>query len=220
MIDSDLTCWTLIHTAAAGNRESRERFARSYASVIKAYLAARWQGRPDSPAIEDAMQDVFVECFKPGGVLEKAEADRPGGFRAYLLGVVRNIARKRETRSRTIEPIPDSFPADDTSVARAFDRAWAKTLLKEAARLLAERAKGDPVAERRVELLRLRFQDGKPIREIAEKWNEDAAKLHHEYATARNEFREALLAVAQFHAPHATPAAIEETCRGLLELLV
>ena len=105
-------------------------------------------------------------------------------------------------------------------MARAFDRAWAKTLLKEAARLLAERAKGDPVAKRRVELLRLRFQDGKPIREIAEKWNEDAAKLHHEYATARNEFREALIAVAQFHAPHATPAAIEETCRGLLEMLV
>ena len=86
--------------------------------------------------------------------------------------------------------------------------------------MLAERAKGNPAAERRVELLQLRFQDGKPIREIAEKWNEDTAKLHHEYATARNEFREALIAVAQFHAPHATSATIEETCRGLLELLV
>ena len=51
-------------------------------------------------------------------------------------------------------------------------------------------------------------------------WNEDVAKLHHDYATARVEFREALKAVATFHAPDATPAAIEETCRGLLELLV
>jgi hypothetical protein len=42
-------------------------------------------------------------------------------------------------------------------------------------------------AVRCVELLRLRFQEGLPIRDIATRWNEDAAKLHHEFATARDE---------------------------------
>ena len=219
LLTPDPTCWTLIHSASAGIGEARERFARLYAPTVRTYLAARWRGRPDSPAIDDAVQDVFVECFKAGGVLARAESGRNGGFRAYLLGMVRNVARKRETRIRQIEPLPDSLPADDTSVSRAFDRAWAKTMLKEASREQAEAAKSEPAAERRVELLRLRFGEGLPIRDIAERWDEDAAILHREYAIARAEFKTALAAVARFHAPNASPAEIEETCRGLLELL-
>jgi RNA polymerase sigma-70 factor (ECF subfamily) len=219
MKSDDLTCWTLIHAAADGDTSSRERFAKTYLPVVRTYLAARWRARPDSPAIDDAVQDVFVECFKPGGVLAKAEAERDGGFRAYLLGVVRNVARKKETRTKAAEPLPDSLPADDTSVAKAFDRAWVKTMLRQAAKGQADTAKGHPAAERRVELLRLRFQEGLPIRDIAERWGEDPAKLHHEYATARAEFREALIAVARFHAPHATPAEVEETCQGLLGMV-
>lgn len=74
-------------------------------------------------------------------------------------------------------------------------------------------------AVRRVELLRLRFQEGLPIRDIALKWKEDAAKLHHEYATARAEFRSALRRVLTFQMPTATEAQIEAACRDVLNLL-
>ena len=50
------------------------------------------------------------------------------------------------------------------------------------------------------------------------RWNVEAAGLHHEYATAREEFRAALLDVVAFH--HAgDPGAVEEECRKLLLLL-
>jgi RNA polymerase sigma-70 factor (ECF subfamily) len=74
-------------------------------------------------------------------------------------------------------------------------------------------------AVRRHELLQLRFQQGKPIREIAKQWNEDPAKVHHEYATARVEFRAALTQVVAFHHPGANDGEIERASAELLGLL-
>jgi RNA polymerase sigma-70 factor (ECF subfamily) len=71
---------------------------------------------------------------------------------------------------------------------------------------------------RRVELLRLRFQEGLPIRDIATRWQTDAAVLHHEYARAREEFRAALLEVVAFYHP-GTAAEVERECANLLSLL-
>jgi hypothetical protein len=50
-------------------------------------------------------------------------------------------------------------------------------------------------------LLRLRFQDDLPIREIALRWGVEPAALHHEHARARQEFKAALLEVMAFHHP-------------------
>jgi RNA polymerase sigma-70 factor (ECF subfamily) len=67
-------------------------------------------------------------------------------------------------------------------------------------------------------LLRLRFQEGLPIREIARQWQVEPAVLHHEYAKARQEFKAALLQVLRFHQPE--PAAdIEQQCADLLAIL-
>lgn len=212
MPDADATCWTLIRDAAGGDPASRDQFARVYRPVVAAYLAARWRGARLDP--DDAAQDVFVECFKAGGVLEAADSGRPGGFRSFLLGVVRNVARRHEDRRRPPGPLPDQLPADETGPDEAFERAWSRSLLKEAARLQAERA-ASPAATRRIELLRLRFHDGLPIRTIAEKWGEDPAKVQHEYATARDEFRSALAAVVAFHHPAASAAEREQIAAGL-----
>ena len=73
-------------------------------------------------------------------------------------------------------------------------------------------------ATRRVELLRLRFHEGMPIREIARLWGVDAASLHHEYARARREFRSALRDVIAFHHPGA-PEDVDRECAQLLSLL-
>jgi RNA polymerase sigma-70 factor (ECF subfamily) len=212
----DPTCWTLIQAAAAGDAAARERFARVYLPVVRAYLAARW--RIGGRDVDDAAQDVFVECFKANGLLANADADRPGGFRAFLFGAVRNVAARREVGRRSAGRVSDHLPADETSQSRAFDRAWARSLLKEAARVQAESATTD-ATRKRVELLRFRFQDGLPIRDIAARWGADSAWVHHEYATARDEFREALRKVIAFHHPGGTPADVDAACAELLALV-
>jgi RNA polymerase sigma-70 factor (ECF subfamily) len=220
MSSPDATCWTMIHAAAAGDPAARDRFAHLYLPVVKAYLVARWRGAPHTPDADDAAQDLFVECFRPGGLLAKADADRPGGFRAFLLGAARTVARRHEARKRPAGQLPADLAADDTGPAAAFDRAWARTLLKEAGHVQEQRARAiGPAAERRVQLLRLRFGDGLPIREIAARWGEDPARLHHEYATAREEYRSALRAVVAFHHPGAPPGEVERACGELLGTL-
>jgi RNA polymerase sigma-70 factor (ECF subfamily) len=216
MPSDDLTCWTLIRGAAAGDAIAREQFGRVYRPVVRAYLAARWRHSRHDP--DDATQDVFVECFRAGGVLDRAEPDRDGGFRAFLLGAVRNVARRHEARARPAEPLPAELPADDTGPAEAFDKAWARALLKEAARTQQASAT-NPGARRRVELLHLRFGEGLPIRDIAARWGVAAARLHHEYATARDEFRAALRRVVAFHHPGQSAPGLDRACAELLALL-
>jgi RNA polymerase sigma-70 factor (ECF subfamily) len=222
---SESTCWTTIRGAAAGDACERERFARYYASVLRDYFAARWHGggRDD---VEDAVQEVFVECFREGGALAGVRSDRPGGFRAFLYGVARNIALRFEARwardaaRRPGAPVDlEQAEASETSLSHLFDRAWARARLREAAERHADNARGaGPESIRRVELLRLRFHDGLAIRDIARLWGADAADLHRQYARARQEFKAALLEVVRFHHP-GTDAEVERACADLLALL-
>jgi len=103
MSNSESTCWTVIQAAAAGNAEERGRFARHYERAIRAYLGARWRGSRLLPQVDDAVQEVFVECFKCGGVLDRADQKRSGGFRPFLYGVVRNVARRLEAGRDPLE---------------------------------------------------------------------------------------------------------------------
>jgi len=216
----EATCWTLIHAAAEGEPAARANFARLYEPVARSYLASRWRQSPCLATIDDAVQDLFVELFKASGVLDKVVQSQPEGFRAFLHGVLKNIARRHEAARGVSLPVPDDQAGDETSPSRAFDRAWAQSLLQEAARVQSENAAiAGERALRRMELLRLRFQEGLPIREIAAQWNEDPAKLHHEYATARDEFRFALRQVVAFHLPNASASEIETACRQMLDAL-
>src|SRR5581483_5637872 len=136
------------------------------------------------------VQEAFLVCLKPGGALDRLDPDRSGGFHPFLYGVVRHVALHFETRQARERPpadVPDldRLPADDPGLSRLFDRAWARALMREAAELQARRAEQGEKALRRVELLRLRFHDGLPVRDIARLWGADAAELHHEYAKAR-----------------------------------
>lgn len=221
MEDTASTCWEILQSAVAGSREARARFAQRYEPLIRAYLAARWKYPPQLYEIDDAVQEVFVECLRAGGILEKADPDRPGGFRAFLYGLVRNVARRFEARRKPTSPEvePEAIPSDEETFSRVFDRAWAKSVMREAAlRQTAAAALSGEAAQKRVELLRLRFQEDLPIRDIAERWNADPVHLHREYAKAREEFRTALKDVlASFHG--AGGEALERECADLLALL-
>jgi RNA polymerase sigma-70 factor (ECF subfamily) len=217
------TCWTIIAAAAAGCAAERAAFAQRYQPVIRAYLTARWRNSPYLQDLDDAVQDVFVACFQRDGLLTCAQSDRPGGFRAFPYGVVRNVARRREarrSRDRQADDVDlDQVPGDEESQARMFDRAWARALLREAAQHQEEHARrAGAAALRRVELLRLRFHEGLPIRAIAASWQVEAATLHHEYAKARQEFKVALAEVVAFHYP-GSPEEVERECANLLSLL-
>jgi RNA polymerase sigma-70 factor (ECF subfamily) len=209
----------MIRGAAAGRDADRAEFSRRYAQVIRAYLAARWRASALIGEIEDAVQDVFLDCFRDGGALGRADPGRPGGFRAFLYGVVRHVAQRIErARAKAGRPFTDEHeaPARQRSLSQEFDRAWAKAIMRQAARVQAESAReAGPDALRRVELLRLRFQEGLPIREIARLWDEDAARLHREYAKARREFRDALRAVVAEHLV-APPGKIDEEAERLI----
>ena len=212
---SEATCWTVIRGAAAGEGEQRAEFARRYEGVIRAYLGARWRGSGLTGELEDAVQDVFVDCFK--GALNRADPDRP--FQAFLYGITKNVARRIEhDRKRAGLRLESSFelPSAERTLSEVFDEAWARALMKQAAIVQRLEAR-DEQARQRIELLRLRFQEGLPIRKIAERWGADAAKLHHEYAHARDEFRQALQqVVAEHHSGQ--PGEIARECARLISL--
>jgi hypothetical protein len=130
--------------------------------------------------------------------------------------VIRNVARRFESRPvRAAGPLPD-VAVDEASQSRQFERTWARAIMTAAAQLQRTRAaERGAEAVQRVELLRLRFEENHPIRAIADHWGVDAAGLHHAYALARREFRAALLAVVAFHQP-GSQAEVEQEAADLL----
>jgi len=219
MSTQESTCWTVIRAAAAGSPAERAELARRYLGVVRAYLAARWRGSDLRADLDDAVQEVFVECFRQGGALEAAGAGRLPSFRAFLYGVVRNVARRFEIRPvRATAPLPE-IPANEEGLSRLFERTWAQALMTEAAQLQQRRARDrGPEAVQRVELLRLRFEENLPLRTIAKRWGVPAAGLHHAYAKARQEFKAILLEVVAFHHP-GSPAEVEQEAASLLTAL-
>jgi RNA polymerase sigma-70 factor (ECF subfamily) len=222
----DSTCWTLLREAASGGEAARAEFAARYAVVVRAYLAARWRGAPHLQDLDDTVQDVFIECLREGGLLERARSDTPGGFRAFLYGAVRHVARRVEARrarqfarEQAAGVDLDAIPDGDDTLSKVFDRAWAKAVMREAAeRQAVVAASAGEAAVRRVELLKLRFHEGRPIRDIAQLWGLDTAFLHHEYARSRQEFKSALKDVIAFHHPD-SPEDVDRECAQLLSLL-
>jgi len=220
------TCWTLIRGAAGGDTDARAEFARRYLPVVRAYLRARWGTRLGPEELDDAVQEAFVECLREKGVLERARESAPAGFRAFLYGTLRNVARRVEERRRERRDAPGSrsFHADgledgEDRLSHVYERAWARSVVREAARAYAEQGRRDGGAlQRRVELLELRFQQDIGIAEIARTWGVDPADLHHEYARARQEFLDVLREVVAFHNPGA-PEAVKRECRELLASL-
>jgi RNA polymerase sigma-70 factor (ECF subfamily) len=218
------TCWSLVARAAAGDPPSCSRFGRTYLPLIRGFLALRWRGTKLVEEIDDATQDVFVECFRPDGPLTHADAAK-GDFRGYLFGVARNVALRAEAQARRrqlLEAGPSPVAAadaaaDDPSVSRVFDREWASMLMREAGQLMHQRATDDK-SRLRVELLRLRFGRDLAMPEIAARLEMDLAALHRQYARAREEFRSCLRSVVAFHCVR-TEAQLDDECRRLFDLL-
>lgn len=226
MDGSQETSWTLIEAAASGDAAARSRFTSRYLPVARAYLGARWSGQPHLAAeLDDAVQEVFLDCFREGGALERADPGKGRGFRAFFYGILANVALRFEDRRggqwRRAEGSfhPERIAVDDPSLSKVFDREWARAVMREAAELQTRRAREtSPEALRRVELLHLRFHEDLPIRAIAKLWKADPARLHHDYALARKEFLDALKEVIGLQ-ERCPPDRLSEECNRLLEIL-
>lgn len=173
--------------------------------------------------VEDAVQEVFVECFKSGGVLERADPKR-GDFRGLLYGVSRNVVNRFEERAiERGRVLPEDsawlqeVASDDAGQITLFERSWAHGVMNEAMARLRGAASSDGGASRRVKILERRFSDNLPIREIASDWGVPAQEIHNEYRKAREEFYRSLKQVVGFHSPSSSDVAGE--CRRLLSLL-
>lgn len=224
--DSQATCWTMIQGAAEGNDVQRSDFAQRYLPIVRAFFSLRWKRSALAEQTDDAVQEVFLECFRQQGALEKVVKGRANGFRAFLRGIVNNVAMRAErTQARHLkrkDPAsfhPEELEADNERLSKLFDRSWAVSLIKQAGELQERRAReSDEAARQRVLLLRLRFEDDLPIREIAERWGQDAAQVHEAYRRARQEFRTCLNDVVVFHSPGASDKS-EQECERLLALI-
>ena len=94
----------------------------------------------------------------------------------------------------------------------------ARAVLREAAEHQAVMAKErSEAAVRRVQLLRLRFHEGMPIREIARRLSA-TSMLPTANMPVHARSSEALAAVVAYHHPEATSGEIDRECAGLLAL--
>lgn len=99
------------------------------------------------------------------------------------------------------------------------DREWAMTMVRMAAkRMRAAAEHGSPGARLRVEILRLRFTENLPIRDIAAHWEVDPDSVHKAYGKAREEFRQHLRRIVAEHAVRSEGELDREVAR-VLELL-
>jgi RNA polymerase sigma factor (sigma-70 family) len=198
--------WSTLTRAAAGDRSAQSRFGRGYLPVVRTLLEVRWKGSPLAAEVDDAVQEVFLECLRPDGVLTRADRER-GDLRGLLFGVTRNVALRHEERARRrmARNAPagsalEAVPAGDLSQSVVVDREWARALTRLAGDRMRDRAQhGSAGARLRVELLGLRFREGLPIREIAAQWELEPSAVHRAYRKAREEFRQCLLEVVAEH---------------------
>ena len=201
-----LTRWSMVQGAVVGDRGAKDRFVETYADTVHRFFVRRWRGTALFDELDDAVQEVFVDCLGDRGALKRFRRhDRDGvvrRFRSFLFGVARTVAlrveeRRRRERARLEDgggaSRLDALAGDEPTMSRAFDRAWAEAVLRRAAARLHAEAR-DAGRSHRVVILELRFRDGLPVREIATRLGEDAARVHHQYAEARKDFERCLRA--------------------------
>lgn len=204
--DADVS-WSLVERAAAGDGNARSSFSRSYLPVVRRFLEERWRATRLAGELDDAVQEVFVECLRENGVLSRASSER-GELRGLLFGVSRKVAARFEERARRrlatdreVGSALDNIRTREATLSHVFDREWARTLMRLAGDRMRSRAEaGGPGARLRVEVLRLRFAEGLPIREVAAQWDMEPEAVHRAYAKAREEFRACLERVVAEHA--------------------
>lgn len=226
VIVPDSTAWTMIVAAGAGEDVARDRFARTYGSIIRTYLAARWRLPVAHEAVDDGTQEVFVQCFKPEGALQGVDPAGPARFRTYLYSVVRNVADRIERANgvrHTTQPQNgaglDDMERSEATLSRVFDRAWVGMITRSAWLLMAARTEESAGGADRIQILDLRFRDGLSSGEIAERLGLEPGYVYQQLRNGKRDFRAALIEVVGSYHPGSTKEENEARCVDLIGLL-
>lgn len=220
---SETTRRSLIDAVRRAEPDALQVFVERYLPIVRAHLQARWARSPLREEVADATHEVIARCLGPQGALSRLEYGHPSGLRGFLYGVTRNVALEHERRRA--EPrgelgLEGFDGGHDETPSREFSRAYARAVMQEVrARFEEWSRQNGPEFLRRQELLVLRLEDGVPLREIALRWKVDAARLHHEYARARRDYRAVLLEVVAEQHPGLGAAGVHEAAQELLEHL-
>jgi hypothetical protein len=85
MAASESTCWTVIRAGSAGSPADRDELGRRYLGVVQAYLSARWRASTLRKNLDDATQEVFINCFDK---VACSKRQAPGAFRTSAVNSV------------------------------------------------------------------------------------------------------------------------------------
>jgi hypothetical protein len=204
----DSTCWTKLKEAVVDDKK-RQAFTILYEPVLRTFLEARWKQPSLTANILPGIQAIFEESYRQGRALEQIDSEAQGELRVFLYKIARAVASKYESEASVTEQV------DEDQMSLVFDRAWAVCMMRQAAKMQAERARGDDKAERRLQLLRVHFYGGVPLQTIAKLWQTEVDDLDSEYAVAEKEFESALEEVLVFHNPRTWAETEEESARVL-----
>lgn len=142
------TQWSIVLNAGAGGDDAQAALTilcETYRPPVLAYVRARVRNIDDA---EDLTQAFFAH------VLERelpARADRERGrFRSFLLKSLNhflstewqrtNAQRRGGNTTQLSDDVIESIPSDAAGPEQAFDQEWARTVVREAMRRLAEEA--------------------------------------------------------------------------------
>lgn len=198
----DAATWKLVRAAAAGDEAARNDFARRFDATVRRWLWFRWHRTPLRSFLDDATQDVFVECFRPRGALERVDPElAPHGFEAFLRGIVQHVAcrierseaRNFRRRRQLVDSVTATVSAGTGSPAQ-LDRNWALSCIRAALRQLDRLSPCCGHSLR--EFLYLHFEKGLNVRTIAAMWRQPSPRVHEMRRRACRCFRECLLRVA------------------------
>jgi len=144
------TRWSLIIAARDDTPEARgalDALCRAYRPAVLTYVRGRGHSRGEA---EDLTQGFFARFLERG---LHASADRERGrFRVYLRTALHNFlvntyehdaAERRRPPQRPVDLDPDQLPtaAGDDLPERAFERAWAVTVVQRAMQRLRREAR-------------------------------------------------------------------------------
>ena len=222
------TCWDLIEQAASGDHVGQQEFTQLYMPLVKRYLQERWKSSRLAQEIEDAVQEVFVECIRDRGILQQVDPGRGTSFRAFLLGATRNVARRIERKAmgkhahdQEVTSFLDGIESNEERLTQLFEKDWAQAALRGASQLHQDRAteKGGNALVR-WQVLGYHFGEGLTAPAIAERIQADVSNVHKWLSRGRQDFAECLHHVVARQFREGTPAEeIQLECQRMLDAL-
>lgn len=192
MIAFPPTRWSLI-ARLPGAPEQTAAVLGLYSDAIGAYLAAKLVGEAPE-RVEDVVQEVLLGLLARPEALARAQPGAGSRFRHWLMhlawqGALDHLRRlrRRDLPALAAEPA-DPAPAE----AGAMDRAWARSLLRQALDEVATASGDGRLPAEAAAVLQAHLIDGEALRVVAERLGLPLATCSRRLAAARRFLAEAL----------------------------